>query len=58
LKSTTDKSKKDYLESTRHEVMEFQGTVLNYLIYMKTKKLGWKENYEIKNTGIKTTHGI
>jgi hypothetical protein len=29
LKRTTEKSKKEYLESTRHEVMEFQETALN-----------------------------
>ena len=59
LKRTTVKTEKEYFESIIHEIISFQKTVPNNLMYMKKKKeLGWKENHEIKNTGIKTVSGI
>jgi hypothetical protein len=47
LKRATDKAKKEYLESICDKIMEFQRTGHYNLTYMKTKKLGWKENHGI-----------
>jgi len=43
LKIDKEKAKKEYLESTCNEIMEFHGTGHYDLMYMKTKELGWKE---------------
>jgi len=40
LKTVTDYSKKEYLESICNEIMEFQRTGPYYLVYVKTKVLG------------------
>jgi len=43
LKRATEKAKKEYLEKTCNEIMEFHRTGRYDLLYMKTKELGWKE---------------
>jgi len=40
LKRATEKAKKEYLEKTCKEIMEFQRTSRYDLMYMKTKELG------------------
>jgi len=40
LKRATDKAKKEYLENTCKEIMEFHRTGLYDLMYRKTKELG------------------
>jgi type I site-specific restriction endonuclease len=52
LKIATDKAKKEYVDSIRDEIIEFQRTGGYDLIYMKKKELGWKENHGIQNNGI------
>jgi uncharacterized membrane-anchored protein len=47
LKRATHNAKKEYLESTCEEIIEFQRTRRYDLMYMKTKVLGWKENHGI-----------
>jgi hypothetical protein len=42
LKRTTEKTKKEYLESIRDETVEFQRTQRSDLVYMKKQKLVWK----------------
>lgn len=42
LKRATDKARKEYLESIRDEIMEFQRVELNDLMFMKTKEQSWK----------------
>jgi len=51
FKRATEKTKKEYLENTCTEIMEFHRTGRYDLMYMKTKELGWKENKEIQNIG-------
>jgi hypothetical protein len=48
------KAKKEYLESICGEISEFQRARLKiwYKTYMKTKELGWKENWGIQNIDI------
>jgi hypothetical protein len=53
LKGATQNAKKEYLDSLCDEIMEYQRTGHNDLMYMKTKELGWKENHGIQNMGIK-----
>jgi hypothetical protein len=57
LKSATDNARKEYLENMCEEIMEFQRTGRYDLMYMKTKKLGWKENQGIQNIGIEVFQG-
>jgi coenzyme F420-reducing hydrogenase alpha subunit len=57
LKKASDNAKKEYLESICDEIMEFQRTGRNDLMYMKTKELGWKEDHGIQNIGIKDSQG-
>ncbi|PNF37368.1 hypothetical protein B7P43_G17444 [Cryptotermes secundus] len=57
LKRTTDRAKKEYLETICNEIMEFQRTGRYDLMYMKTKELGWKENHGIQNIGITDSQG-
>ena len=47
LKRTTENAKKEYLENTCTEIMEFHRTGRYDLMYMKTKELGWKETQRI-----------
>jgi hypothetical protein len=57
LKRATDNAKKEYLENTCDEIIEFQRTGHYDLMYMKTKELGWKENHGIQNVGIAYSQG-
>jgi hypothetical protein len=57
LKRAADKDKKEYFVSICGEIMEFQGTGHYDLTYVKRKKLGWKENRGIQNTGIEDPKG-
>ena len=43
FKRATEKTKKEYLENTCTEIMEFHRTGRYDLMYIKTKELGWKE---------------
>jgi len=52
LKRATDKAKREYLENTCNEIMEFQRTGRYDLMYLKRKVLRWKETKGIQNTGI------
>jgi hypothetical protein len=56
LKRATN-AKKEYLESTCDEIIGFQRTGRYDLMYMKTKKLDWKENHGIQNIGIENSQG-
>jgi hypothetical protein len=57
LKRATDNAKKQYLENICKEIMEFQRTGRYYLMYMKTKEIGWKETQGIQNIGIEDSQG-
>ena len=57
LKRDTEKAKKEYLENTCTEIMEFHRTGRYDLMYMKTKELGWKETQGIQNIGIEDSQG-
>jgi hypothetical protein len=57
LKRATDNAKKEYLDSICDEIIEFQRTGRYDLMYMKTKKLGWKENHGIQNIDIEDSQG-
>jgi len=57
LKRATDNAKKEYLENTCNEIMEFQRTGCYDLMYMKIKVLGWKETQGIQNTVIEDSQG-
>jgi len=57
LKRATDNTKKEYLENMCNKIMEFQRIWHYYLMYMKTKELGWKESQGIQNFGIKDSQG-
>ena len=57
LKRATVKAKKEYLEKTCTEIMEFHRTGRYDLMYMKTKELGWKETQGIQNIGIEDSQG-
>jgi hypothetical protein len=57
LKRATDNAKKEYLENICKEIMEFQRTGCYYLVYTKTKDVGWKENQGMLNTGIEDSQG-
>ena len=57
LKRATDNAKREYLENIRNEIMEFQRTGRNDLMYMKTKELGWKETQGFQNIDIEDSQG-
>ena len=57
LKRATEKAKKEYLQNTCTEVMEFHRTGRYDLMYMKTKELGLKETQGIQNIGIEDSQG-
>jgi hypothetical protein len=57
LKRAIDNAKKEYLENICNKIMEFQRTGRYDLMYMKTKKLGWKETQGIQNIGIEDSQG-
>jgi len=57
LKRATEKAKKEYLENTCTEIMEFQRTGRYDLMYMKKKELGCKETQGIQNIGTEDTQG-
>jgi hypothetical protein len=57
FKRATDNAKKEYLEITCDEIIEFKRTGRYNLMHMKTKEIGWKENHGIQNTGIKHSQG-
>jgi hypothetical protein len=56
LKRTTGNAKKEYRENIC-EIIEFQRTGRNELMYTKAKKLGWKQNHEIQNIGFEYSQG-
>ena len=56
LKIATEKAKKEYLENTFTEIMEFHRKGRYDLMYM-TKELGWKETQGIQNIGIEDSQG-
>jgi len=58
LKSATEKTKKEYLENTCKEIMEFHRTGCYDLMYMKTEELGCKEIQGIQNIGIEDSKRI
>jgi len=53
----TENAKKENLENTCKEIMEFHRTGRYDLMYMKTKELGWKETQGIQNFGIGDSQG-
>jgi hypothetical protein len=57
LKRATENSKKEYIEYTFNEIMEFHRTGSYDLIYMKKKVLGCKETQVIQNIFIEGSHG-
>ena len=57
LKTATEKAKRECLENTCKEIMEFHRTGRYDLIYMKTKELGWKETQGIQNIGFEDAQG-
>jgi len=57
LKRATDKAKKENLENICNKIMELQRTGRYYLMYMKTKELGWKETQGIQNIDIEVSRG-
>jgi hypothetical protein len=57
LERATDNTKKEYLEGICDEIIEFQRIGCYNLMYMTTKKLGWKENHGIQNIGIEDSQG-
>ena len=52
LKRAIEKAKKEYLDNTCTEIMEFHRTGHYDLMYIKTKELGWKDTQGIQNIGI------
>jgi hypothetical protein len=57
IENSHKNAKKEYLENICNEIMEFQRTGRYYLMYMKTKELGWKETQGIQNIGIEDSQG-
>jgi len=57
LKRATENAKKEYLENTCKQIMEFHRTGRYDLMNMKTKEMGWKEIQEIQNIGIEDSRG-
>jgi len=56
-KRATEEAKKEYLENTCNEIMEFHRTSRYDLMYMKTKELGWKETQGTQNISIEDSQG-
>ena len=52
LKKATEPAKKEYLENTCTEIMEFHSTGRCDFMCMKAKELGWKESQGIQIIGI------
>jgi hypothetical protein len=57
LESTTDKSKKEYLESLCDETLEIETTGRCDLLCMKTEERGWEDNRGNQNICIETLKG-
>jgi len=57
LKRATENAKKEYIEYTFNEIMEFHRTGSYDLIYMKIKVLGCKETQVIQNIFIEGSQG-
>jgi len=57
LKGPQKRPKKEYLEIISNEIIEFQRTGRNDLMYMKTKELGWNETQGIQSIGIEDSQG-
>jgi len=57
LKRSTEKAKKEYLQNTCTEIMEFHKTDRYDLMYMKTKETDWKETQGIHNISIEDSQG-
>ena len=57
FKRATENAKKEYLENTCTEIMEFHRTGRYDLTYTKEKELGWKETQGIQNIGIEDSQG-
>ena len=53
----TETAKKEYLENICNEIIEFQRTGRNDLMYMKTKELSWNETQGIQSIGIEDSQG-
>jgi hypothetical protein len=58
LKRATDNAKNEYLENICREIMEFQRRGRYDFMYIKTKKLDWKETQGIQIMASKTPKGI
>jgi len=57
MKTVVHKAKTEYLENRCNEIMKLQGTGICGLMHMSTTKRGYKENHEIRTTGIEDTQG-
>ena len=57
LKRATEKAKKENLDNTCIEIMEFHRAGRYDLTYMKAKELGWKETQGIQNISIEDSQG-
>jgi len=57
MKTVIDKAKTVYLEGRCDEIMKLQGTGLDGLMHISTTERGYKENHEIRTTGIEDTQG-
>jgi hypothetical protein len=53
----TELAKKEYLENTCTEIMEYQRIGRYDFMYTKTIELGWKETQGIQNIGIEGSQG-
>jgi hypothetical protein len=51
LNRATDKATNEYRDSVCDKITEFKRRGHYDLMYMKMKKIGWKENHGIQNTG-------
>lgn len=56
-KIVIDKAKTEYLESRCDEILRLKGTGLDGLMHMSTTERGYKENHEIRTTGIEDSQG-
>ena len=57
MKRATETAKKESLENICNEIIEFQRTGRYYLMYMKTKELGWNETQGVQSIGIEDSQG-
>ena len=57
MKRATDNAKNEYLENICREIMEFQRRGRYDFMYIKTKKLDWKETQGIQNICIEDSQG-